>query len=108
MLKNNLKLAFRQMQKHRIYSFINIFGLAVALSVSLVIWIYVDFELSYDQFHANKKQIYRTLFTDWVGGEKQGSSPRFGFNLVPSLLRDEREVERFVRVHDMGNDEAVV
>ncbi|MEX2437475.1 MAG: ABC transporter permease [Candidatus Paceibacterota bacterium] len=59
MLKNYLKIAFRNLFKNRLYSVINIFGLAIGLGCVLLIAIYVMHELSYDKFHANYSELYR-------------------------------------------------
>ncbi len=61
MLKNYLKIAFRNLLKHRLNSAINIFGMAVGLSVCFLILIFVQDELSYDQYHENKDRVYRVL-----------------------------------------------
>lgn len=108
LLQNYFKISVRNLMKRKLYSFINVFGLSIGLAVCLVIWKYVEFELSYDNFHKNADNIYRTLFTDYVNGEKQSSSPRFGFNLGPALGSDVPEIKTFVRTHGMGGDEAVV
>ena len=57
MIKNYLLIAFRNLKKRKVYSFINIFGLAIGVAVCLVILKYVDFELSYDNYHTNAKNI---------------------------------------------------
>ena len=108
LLQNYFKISLRNLVKRRLYSFINIFGLSTGLAVCLVIWKYVEFESSYDNFHKNADNIYRTLFTDYINGEKQDSSPRFGFNLGPALVSDVAEIKMYVRTHGMGGDEAVV
>ena len=60
MLRNYLIIAIRNLLKRKLYSFINIFGLAIGVSVCLVILKYVDFELSYDNFHKNAAQYLST------------------------------------------------
>jgi putative ABC transport system permease protein len=63
MLINYLKIGFRNLLKYKAFSLINIFGLAVAMSVCmLMILMYAD-QLSYDQFHKNKDQVYRLVTT---------------------------------------------
>lgn len=62
MLKNYLKIAFRTMKRHRVFTFINIFGIAVGLSCSFLISAYVFDELSYDRFHHDADRIYRIIF----------------------------------------------
>jgi putative ABC transport system permease protein len=59
MFKNYITLAFRNLFKRKLYSFINIAGLAIGVAVCLVILKYVDFELSYDNYHQNSSNIYR-------------------------------------------------
>jgi len=61
MLKNYLKIALRNLLRHKGYSEINIMGLAVGMAACLLLLQYVSFELSYDQFHENGKDIYRVV-----------------------------------------------
>jgi putative ABC transport system permease protein len=59
MLKNYVKIAIRNIKKHKGYSFINISGLAVGMACCILILLWVKDELSYDQFHENADRIYR-------------------------------------------------
>lgn len=59
MLIYNLKIAYRNLVKNKGYSFINILGLSIGMAASLLILQYVQFELSYDDFHQNRDNIYR-------------------------------------------------
>ncbi|MEM6362101.1 MAG: ABC transporter permease [Bacteroidota bacterium] len=59
MLRNNLKLAYRKLSTDKAFSLINILGLTFGIAASIVIFRYVDFERSYDDFHSNKDHIYR-------------------------------------------------
>ena len=59
MIKNYFKIAFRNLMKNKIFSFINIFGLAVGFTCCLLISGFLYSELSYDKFPANSKDIYR-------------------------------------------------
>ncbi|MGH7453661.1 MAG: ABC transporter permease, partial [bacterium] len=61
MLKNYFKTTLRALLKQKLFSLINIFGLAVGLSVTLLILLYLQAELSYDNMYAHGKQIYRVL-----------------------------------------------
>jgi putative ABC transport system permease protein len=61
MLKNYFKTAFRTLARNKNYSIINIAGLAVGIAICLVIFIVIQFELSYDNFHTKKDRIYRVL-----------------------------------------------
>jgi putative ABC transport system permease protein len=59
MFKNYFKIVFRNAKKHPLYVFINLFGLAIGMAVSLVILLYVRYELSYDNYHQDVDRLYR-------------------------------------------------
>lgn len=101
MFKNFITLAFRNLLKRKLYSFINIFGLAIGVAVCLVILKYVDFELSYDRYHKNADQIYRTNSTYFRNGENRGTGILSGYAQGPALLADIPEVKTYVRTHPM-------
>jgi putative ABC transport system permease protein len=61
MLKNYFKIAFRNLWRHRVFSLINILGLAVGMTACFLIFLYVRFELSYDKFHTKADRIYRIV-----------------------------------------------
>ncbi|WP_293939617.1 ABC transporter permease [Sphingobacterium sp. UBA5996] len=61
MIKNYIKIAWRNISKNKGYSTINIIGLAIGLACCLLITLYVQNELSYDNYHANKDRIYRIV-----------------------------------------------
>jgi putative ABC transport system permease protein len=64
MIKNYLKVALRNLRKHKGYAFINILGLAVGIAASVLIFLYIIEELSYDRFHEQAERTYR-LVADW-------------------------------------------
>jgi putative ABC transport system permease protein len=64
MFKNYVKIAVRNLLKHKVYSFINILGLAVGIAASVLIFLYVFDELNFDRFHEKADRIYR-LTADW-------------------------------------------
>lgn len=59
MIKNYFKIAWRNMRKNRIYSIVNISGLAIGMAACFFIFQYVYFESNYDRFHKNAGDIYR-------------------------------------------------
>jgi putative ABC transport system permease protein len=59
MLRNYIKIAFRNLLRHKAFSFINIFGLSIGMACSILIFLWVEHELSYDRFHQNSENIYR-------------------------------------------------
>ncbi|KAF5437915.1 putative ABC transport system permease protein [Candidatus Methanophagaceae archaeon] len=63
MIRNYLKIALRNIIKHKLHSLINILGLAIAIACCLLLVLFIRDELSYDSFHNNKDRIFRTNFT---------------------------------------------
>ena len=92
MLKNYLKIALRTIKKHKGYSFINIAGLAVGITCCVLILLWVQDELSYDKFHENSKDIFRTVLS--VQDNWWTSSP---WALGPTLKKDFPEIRTFTR-----------
>ncbi len=64
MFKNYFKIAFRNLRKNKIFSIINIIGLAIGLSASFVIGALIYYDLTFDKFHPDIDQIYR-ITTDY-------------------------------------------
>ena len=61
MFKNYFKVAWRNLMKNKIFSFISIFGLATGMACSLLIFLFVKDELSYDRFNKDAGSIYRVV-----------------------------------------------
>jgi len=76
MILNYLKTAWRNIIRQRTTSLINITGLSIGMTVAILIFIWVQNELSFDSYHADAKNIYR--ITNYIGGKEKGgveSSP---------------------------------
>src|SRR4051794_32724444 len=58
MLKSYLALAVRQLQKHTLYSAVNILGLSLGIAIFLVLWCYVRFETSFNSIYQKADRIY--------------------------------------------------
>ena len=69
MVKNYLRVVFRNLAKHKAFSFINIVGLAVGMAACLLILQYVSFELSYDNFNTKSDRLYRINQDRYTGGK---------------------------------------
>src|SRR5215469_18016270 len=61
MLRNYLRVAFRNLWRHKGFSLLNIVGLTVGMTAFFLIFLYVTFELSYDSFHSKADRIYRVV-----------------------------------------------
>lgn len=59
MFKNQLKIAWRSLLKRKVFSIINILGLAIGFGCAILIFLFVNHHLSYDKFHENEDNIYR-------------------------------------------------
>ena len=98
MIRNYIKIAFRNLWRHKGFSLINIIGLAVGMTAFLLIVMYVRFELSYDNFHAKKNRVFRVsqdrfengkLSTQWAGG---------AFAAASEFKKNFAEVEDYVKI----------
>ena len=61
MLRNYLKIAWRNFYKHKFYALINVFGLAMGISCSIILFLFISYHLSFDTYHTNASRIYRTV-----------------------------------------------
>ncbi|MGH7595710.1 MAG: ABC transporter permease [bacterium] len=68
MFKNYLKITWRNLVRQKANSFINITGLAIGMTCSMLILLWVQHELSYDAFHANANDIYRVVENQYYAG----------------------------------------
>lgn len=69
MFKNYLKVAFRNISKHKFFSLINILGMTIGVTACLLIALYITDELSYDRFHQNASEIYQVGLHAKIGGQ---------------------------------------
>ncbi|MCF8370245.1 MAG: ABC transporter permease [Bacteroidales bacterium] len=70
MFKNYLKVALRNLSRHKAFSIINIVGLALGIAISLTIFLWIQDELSYDDFHEKGDRIYRLTVSGSLGKEQ--------------------------------------
>jgi len=100
MFKNYLMIAVRLIKKNKLYSFINIFGMAIGLAICLLILLWINDELSYDRFHTNADQIYKLVCSDLLADEKYAvTTPAIG----PALEQDFPEIMRATRYFELDN-----
>jgi putative ABC transport system permease protein len=97
MIKNYLKIAWRNIWKNKVFSAINIIGLSVGMAACIVIMLFVSYEKSFDNFHS--KNIYKLdevqKFPGMVSSQKVGLSM---FPMGPTLQADFPEVKNFTRI----------
>ncbi|MEM6319900.1 MAG: ABC transporter permease [Bacteroidota bacterium] len=98
MLKNNVKIAFRQMNRQKFYTGINIVGLALGIACCLLIALYIKEELSYDQQHPNVENLYR-VYREMNLPEFKGNN-----NAIPpvapvAMVEEIPEVTQYARLN---------
>lgn len=98
MWRNYLKIAWRNLWKHKTYSLLNIIGLAIGLCCFLLIALYVVNELSYDRFNEKAERIYRINSDIRIGGNEM-KLPATSDMMGQLLQKDYPEVENFTRVY---------
>lgn len=102
MFKNYLKIAFRSLLKSKSTSVINILGLSIGMACGIIIFLFVQHEVSYDKFHSKSDDIFRVLTID----EALGVSSNLVGITLPALGRamenDFPEVEKRVRMMPQG------
>ncbi len=99
MLKNYLKIAWRNLTHHKSYTLINLFGLAVGMACCVLISLYIKEELSYDRFHENSDRITAV----GVGGGFFGRTLSTPYPLADALASEIPEVEKAVRLDGTGS-----
>lgn len=107
MLRNYLKIAYRNLVKNKVYSFINIFGLALGIATCLVISLFVQDELSYDRFNEKADRIVRVVFKANINGGKINES----FVMPPTaqaLKNDYSEVKEATRLRNLGTPRVII
>ncbi len=104
MYKNYIKIALRNIQKYKGYSFINILGLAIGMAACVLILLFVRYELSYDKHNEHSDRIYRLerryLASD---GSIAGGFATLAPSFAPFLEKDFPQMEHIMRMFDPGN-----
>lgn len=103
MLKNYIKIAFRNLFKNKVYSFINIFGLAVGIACCLLIGLYVYNEWSYDEFHSKSDRLYRAWVHEDYGNDEIYFNSVTPLILASTLENNIPEIEETTRFYNFSN-----
>lgn len=104
MLSNYLKIAYRHLWGNKLFSLINITGLAIGIAAAALLILYVSYQLSYDRFHSKADRIYRLNHTRFIDGEKQYTSatvfPEIGLEIAQRF----EAVEQVVRLFNIASE----
>ncbi|HYG02572.1 MAG TPA: ABC transporter permease [Chryseosolibacter sp.] len=108
MLYNIFLTSLRSLKKNKIFTFLNVVGLAVGMAVFLLITAYVIFQHSYENFVADKENIYRVTLTTYLNNELVFSSAENYPGVGPALKKEFPEVESYARLYNMGYKNNVI
>ena len=97
MIRNYLKTAIRMLFRQKSYSFINIGGLAIGMSVCILILTYIFYELSFDKFHEKNERVYRLCVDANIGGTAMNLALTSG-PMGHTILEDFPEVINQTRI----------
>ncbi len=98
MIRNILKISIRYLIKQKAYAFINIIGLAIGLATCILIFLFIQNELSYDRFHQNASNIVR-LEPRWVGQGEDSHWAATNGGALPALVSRFPEISSSVKIH---------
>lgn len=101
MMRNSFRTAFRTLLKHKLFTFIHIFGLTLAFTVAVILFLTAMFEFSYDDFHEKKDKLYQVyLESHPVNGMAQ--SPTLPVPFGPAAKAELSGIENMSRYGDNG------
>jgi putative ABC transport system permease protein len=105
MIKNYFKIAWRNLWKHKFYTVINMFGLALSIGCSIILFQFITYHLSFDTYHHDAKQVYRVVhritFDDGVPLYDQGAPLALARDVKNSDPRV-KDVGILLRMHDIN------
>jgi putative ABC transport system permease protein len=103
MIKNYFLVTFRSLWKNRSHTIINMLGLSLGITCSILIFLIIRFELSFDSYHPDADRIYR-LIAVFTGSDKPSFSAGMTYPLPPQLRQDFADPEYVVTVDaNLGN-----
>jgi len=103
MFKTYLKIASRNLLRHKLHTFILIFGLSMGIAASILILEYVSFRWSFDYFHADADRIFRVINTRYQNGEQIQKGPITYPTVGPTMTKDYPEIEQYTRLTYSSN-----
>ena len=91
------KTSFRIFTRERIYSFLNIAGLAIGITVALIIFLYLQQDLTFDKYHKNARNIYR-VNSIYVSSGKENKFALSPISFGPRIMEEFPEVRAYTRL----------
>ncbi|MFA5971334.1 MAG: ABC transporter permease [Lentimicrobiaceae bacterium] len=107
MIRNYFKIAWRNLLRNKVFSVINIVGLTTGLVCCLLLVLYIQHELSFDNFHPNKDRIVRVIMEYSFNGNKPVKGNWTSTKVLPAFERQFPEVESGVRMNTFWTSNVV-
>jgi len=102
MIKNYIKIALRNLRRNRTYAILNVLGLAVGIAASLLIFVVIRFETSFDDYHPNRQHIYR-IATEYHNQDGVSYGDGVSFPVADALRLDFPNVKKVAGIFKDGN-----
>src|SRR6187200_1153181 len=103
MIRNYFILFVRTLLRQKLFSSVNLLGLTVSITSTLLIYLYVNHELSYDRFHHHSDRLYRVNQTFIWGDNNDSQFSRTGPGVAHALKEELPEVEAVTSLHTPGS-----
>jgi ABC-type antimicrobial peptide transport system, permease component len=107
MFKNYFKIAFRNLRKNKVYAGINIIGLAIGIASCLLLYLILQFETSFDNFHAKGNHIYRVC-TVFHNGDGISYSSGIALPAANGLRIDFPELKEVASIYRLGEGQITI
>ena len=107
MIKNYLKIAIRNLYRNKTYTLLNMLGLAIGIGACLLIFLVIQFETSYDNFHTKKNSIYR-IGTEFHNQDGVNYSAGVAFPVAPQLRLDFPQLKEVAAIYKQGEGQITI
>ena len=105
MVRNYIKIAWRNMMKNKFFSIVNIFGLSAGLASCMLIALYLHYETSYDSYQKNIDNLYQVGTINVKRGEKDDKSPNTAPPVAAAMKQEFPEVAESTRLLNLFADD---
>ncbi len=106
MLQNYINIALRNLKRNKAYTLINVLGLSVGIAISIIIFLIVSHEFSYDKFHSN--QIYRVVTNDDENTEHASFNPSVPYPMAATLRSELPDSAKVTGIHYSSEEQVEI
>jgi putative ABC transport system permease protein len=103
MIRNYFKIAWRNLQKHKFYTLINVFGLSLGIGCCIILFQFITYHLSFDTYHHDAGQLYKivtNLHLPDGGIENEQGSPLALGKVLKTNIPQIKDKAELLRIHD--------